>query len=569
MTANLHEGKPIGRADSATRGPQAAVFFAFFAFYLLTSSRERAWGDANPVYEVAQNLVTTGSVAVSVRWPADAEPGRAGKYYAFQPILGSLVHVPGALLHAVVVKLRPDSPDADALSTPWAVHLGPAAMGAFVCVLFFGLCRRHGMSLEIASLGTVVVGLGTGIWVYARSPFTEIVQTACFSAFVVALIDALHDPTPRRARWLGLWAGLLINTKVVFAVALPGPALLLAWTFRRDPRLLGRMLLWAAAAMLPGVALALYYNWLRFGSVLNAGYNTHYGSALFGRGRLWVGLWGFLFSPGKSLFLYSPPLLLALLGLPRLYREHRATFLAFLAVGLPVVLLYGKLAVWHGDWAWGPRYLTFLLPMAAFPACLVLQQLARERRRLALAGLAAGTLALGGFVQVLGNAFYWDHYIRLVVFQASRQWLGQPNVKGAIAPDRGGFCDGCFETMYPIEYLPPFQPIVGHWWLLKHVPFGHTWAQAERDAPWHPHTTLPLQISDYDRARVDWWILAHAEARAVAAAIVTVLMVVLALALWRWWRHVTRSGRASPRAPDAAAPLPPAAINLPPRLGED
>lgn len=553
----MQEGNPTARADAATRGPRAAIFFAFFAFFLLTSSRERAWGDANPVFEVAQSLLAKGTVSVDVRWPADAEPGRAGKYYAFQPLLGSLVHVPGAALRGAVRGLWPESPRLDDLSMPWAVHLGPAALGAFVCVLFFGLCRRHGISPGISTVATVTLGLASGIWVYARSPYTEIAQAACFNAFLVELIETLRDPNARNARRMGLWAGLLINTKVVFAAALPGPALLIAWTLRRNPRLLLVVLLWAGAAMLPGIALCLYYNWLRFGSVLNAGYNEHYGAILFERGRLWSGLWGLFLSPGKSIFLYSPPILVALFGLRPLWREHRTTALAFLVTGLPMVLLYGKLVVWHGDWSWGPRYLTFLLPMAIFPAALVLQQLAREHRRRMLAAVTAGMLAVGGFVQVLGNAFYWDHYIRLVVFQAARQWLGQPNLSGAISPDRGGYCDGCFETMFPVQHLPQFQPIVGHWWLLKHVPFGHDWRRAEVDAPWHPETTLPLSIPEYARARIDWWILDYAEARAAAAAILTLLAALLAWAVWRWWRALA--------PPPRRAALP----QLPPRLAGD
>lgn len=545
---------PAGLLPVEGRGLATVIFLTFFSFYLVTSSREQAWGDANPVYQVAQNLVAKGSVATDVRWPADAEPGRAGKYYAYQPILGSLVHVPGAALRSALNAIWPDHALVGPLSLPWAVHLGPAALGALVCVMFFGLCRQHGLHPGIASIGTLMLGLATGVWVYARSPFTEIVQTACFNAFLLQLVRTLHTPTPRAAAWMGLWAGLLLNAKVIFAVALPGPAVLLAWTLRRDPRLLFRVLLAAGAAMIPGVALALYYNWLRFEGVFNAGYNTHYGNALFERGRLWIGLWGLLLSPGKSVFLYSPPLLLALWGWRRLFREHRKTFLAFAAAGLPVLLLYGKLVVWHGDWSWGPRYITCLLPLALFPLCLTLEALWRHGRRRATAALATGALAVGGFVQVLGVSFYWDTYIRLVVFQAAKQWLGQPNVSGAIAPDRGGFCDGCFETMHAVQYLPQFQPIVGHFWLLKHVPFGHDWVRAEKDAPWHPETTLALNVSEYNRGRLDWWILDYRDARPAAAAILTLLLGTLLASAQQWWRSLRRFGGADV----AVTPSPPA-----------
>ena len=48
----------------------------------------------------------------------------------------------------------------------------------------------------------------------------------------------------------------------------------------------------------------------------------------------------------------------------------------------------------------------------------------------------------------------------------------------------------------------------GIYWLLKHVPFGHDWVRAEKDAPWHRNTNLQVNIATmYPRARIDWWFL--------------------------------------------------------------
>ena len=60
--------------------------------------------------------------------------------------------------------------------------------------------------------------------------------------------------------------------------------------------------------------------------------------------------------------------------------------------------------------------------------------------------------------------------------------------------------------MHPHVWLPAFQPIEGHYWLLKHVLAGHDAATAEGDAPWRRYTSLQLDIArTYGRARVDWW----------------------------------------------------------------
>ena len=58
-----------------------AIFVAVFGLYLLTSSREPAWGDARPMWDVADRLVQHGAIDIKTRWPDDMPPGRDGKMY--------------------------------------------------------------------------------------------------------------------------------------------------------------------------------------------------------------------------------------------------------------------------------------------------------------------------------------------------------------------------------------------------------------------------------------------------------------------------------------------------------
>jgi hypothetical protein len=299
---------------------------------------------------------------------------------------------------------------------------------------------------------------------------------------------------------------MLLNSKLVYGGSIAGAGLLLLWSWRREPRQLIPILTGAALGFAPWVGVMLLYNWARWGSVLALGPKPTSEFAA----KTWIGVFGMFLSPGKSIFLYAPPLLLTLFALPALLRKHRDLLLAMLLTVGPVVYVSASVMFWTGDYAWGPRYLVFAVPVMLLPGVMVFDEKLRAARgwaRHGLRGLLGAVMAVGIFVQVLGSAFYWDLWIR-VGFTASEKWLGKPNLTGSPLMTLGVGCGSCFEQMYALNWLPPFQPIVGHWWLIKHVPWNHDWIKAEADAPWHTYTKLRLDIKDaYPVGRTDWWML--------------------------------------------------------------
>jgi hypothetical protein len=498
------------------RAPAGLYLFAAAAcLYFATMSREVPWGDSRPVYEVALSLVRGDGVAVQTRWPSDAPPGRGGKYYAAQPWLPSLLHLPGASVRAIAWRLDL-APDTSHLVDVLACHLAGGLLGALTVWLFFRLCLRHGASRKSAGFAAALLGAGSILWVYARYPFTEIVQIACFTGFFLEVSQLARRLDRRTALAAGLWAGMLLNTKYVYALCLPGALVVVAAAHRRTPRELARSLGYAALGLLPGLLMVLSYNYLRFGKVTSTGYRQVGGVMVE---NVLLSLWGFLFSPGKSVFLYTPPLLLAVLGLRRFWRQYPTTVLLMLATIAPLTLFYGAFPSWPGDWAWGPRYLVFAVPVLLLPAIGFLPG-ARWPGR----WLAACVLALGIGVQLLGNAFYWDHYLRIAL-DVRTKWLGPPNRTASLTADKGGYCEGCFEDVYPTVWLPPFQPVLGHLWLLRHVPFGDPWEKAATDAPWRRHTTVNVDArSTYQRVRMDHWLY-DADRHRVAGWMVFFLLV--------------------------------------------
>ncbi len=122
-----------------------------------------------------------------------------------------------------------------------------------------------------------------------------------------------------------------------------------------------------------------------------------------------VGFVGALFSPEKSLFLFDPLLLLAILVAAFAWKSFRPEIKAYLAAfGLMLlgyVSFYAKYTDWSGDTAWGDRYAATAAQMVALMAVpLLLRHRATVGRIVWRAGL--GLIFVSVVIQLSSVAFW-------------------------------------------------------------------------------------------------------------------------------------------------------------------
>jgi hypothetical protein len=176
------------------------------------------------------------------------------------------------------------------------------------------------------------------------------------------------------------------------------------------------------------VALPLYavfvlldrlYQFYRFGSF----FNTYMG--VFGREQkmlnpalpaaypfetpFHVGFFGALFTPEKSIFLFDPLLVLAVILSVVAWRhfrpEVRAYLIAFGALVLAYVCFYAKFTVWSGDFAWGDRYVSTAAQIVAFISVPLLMRHRAEIGRVVWA-VGLGLVGVSVAVQV-SSVMFW------------------------------------------------------------------------------------------------------------------------------------------------------------------
>jgi hypothetical protein len=270
-----------------------------------------------------------------------------------------------------------------------------AAIWVAASVWLLGLALRRLVAPAAAAFATLTTALGTSaLSLLSR----EVWQHSLLLLLGAATLWVLLAVAPKRPVLACLLAGFFAGWGV--AVRPPGLLYALVWLW----------ITWRAAgrrawAFLPPVAawvaMVALYNWVTFGSPTTSGQLVNI-AARFGT-KPWQVLWsdpwgafiGTLVSPGSGLFVYSPVLLWALLGLLVLRRGEAAAQspgLTLHALIVPCLALVGANLLtimswreWWGGMCYGPRYASdglvawTLLTAAAWQATLSLRV---SRRRI-------------------------------------------------------------------------------------------------------------------------------------------------------------------------------------------
>ncbi len=208
----------------------------------------------------------------------------------------------------------------------------------------------------------------------------------------------------------------------------------------------GKLQAWVAFGM-PLVAIAsaiAYYNVTRYGNPLNTGYLPQENFS----GIWWQGIAGLLISPGRGLFLYAPVLLMMLPATSSFFRRHRAEAALAGTIILVHLLLYGKWFMWHGGYAWGPRFMVPTLPFFVIGMAPVIEWATESiwwrRGFLVLASLS-------GMIQILGLSVHFE------LFQNRLLDTGLP----------------LFE---PITFFDPrYSPLIGQFQFLRPENLDFAW----------------------------------------------------------------------------------------------
>jgi len=325
-------------------------------------------------------------------------PGRDGRLTSFYGIGNALFSVPTYAVGKVASFL---------VASEWRemiirlFYFSTNSFGlAFAALGFFRIAKNVGLESRRSFFISITMTFGTCLVSTARMGFAEpLTGLFLLWAFVemtksLSVRDENHRQTNLYLVGLFLGCAVMMRPSALIFVPVIG---LCATVVSKDPWIRSSLRV-AIGLSGPGLLIGLANLW-RFGNVFETGYPKLPYTTPWYEGA--VGQW---LGSGKGLVWYAPLVLLFVVAIPRLWQQFRSVAVMSAVVVLSNTAIFSRFAIWSGDNAYGPRYLTIVLPFMLGVTIFALHlEFVGWRRLLAILGFG---LNAGGNLVYL-NAVYF------------------------------------------------------------------------------------------------------------------------------------------------------------------
>jgi hypothetical protein len=324
------------------------------------------------------------------------------------------------------------------LNADWPVLLFAsmtnAFFGAVLTTTLYAYLRLYNIAHKQAMILGFIGVICTNLFVYTKHVYPHMM----FTAFLVLSFYCVKRYSIERKRLWMLFAGMAYGVVILtynqtFLLSIPGLGLyylllgsaltprfsfIKIWSQLKKKRfssaivetqpIIKNIVLDVVIGVLGILPFWLLYSWfntVRFGDPLSAGYGAGIPIPLIPPAyAIFEGIWGLLFSPGRSIFVYSPILLGLAFFWWKLEKKLLPEIISFSLLTLIYVIFFGTLMgsptfmVWHGEMSWGNRYMVAILPLLWILLANIFVHLSKAEKLFVFIPL----LLIGLYIQVVG-----------------------------------------------------------------------------------------------------------------------------------------------------------------------
>lgn len=457
-----------------------AFFVALFLFsvYLLSFNGRITSSDGLSMFAVTESFVKRGEFSTDQMWTlfgTKSVPPPNSEVYSKYGYGTSLLAAPFYAL---------------ALYFPFSglmqvTLLSGALATALTAALVVLAARRLGFSALVSAIVTLLFGLATPAWVYAKEFWSEpfAALTLC-AAFYFLLLYRSSGKTSDVV-WAGIALGLAVTIRTTNVILVP----LYAWyTFvspsngmrwlknesvqkEKSSELNGRRLAALLVPLIVSLVSVLLYNYLRFQNPFTTGYRADEDF----NNNILLGAYGLLFSPGKGLFVYAPFLAAVPFGIWQFFQQQRRE-LAFILIFFSFhLILFSAWYYWWGGTNWAARFLVPTLPFLVL-LCAPLVKLILEQPSTTTADVSrlpsdpsrAKSVVSRFSLLVLRLTFAMLILLSLIneLAGVTVNSLTYRSRAANVAPN----------VDWDTIFVPALSPLIGHWQTLRPTNLDVAWA---------------------------------------------------------------------------------------------
>ena len=414
--------------NGSPRSPLFLLCVVAALLALVVQSGELGTADTMHRLQTTHWLWTSEPQVFANEYPEFGLHGQRGEIYSWYGIGQSLLMLPADLVATGVARLPifadyEDDPAVRSIVVSYSTNI---SLNVLTALIAFRFLRQLSFPVKEAALGVLALMFCTTHLHYTQNMqennYIMLLTLTGFSFQYEWLRTG-----GRRALLLGsVSLGLNLLTRLTTGLDLMAAGIFLALILcfqRTDTGAFRRRFIDYVKIAGPVYAFFLLidrgYNFYRFGSVTttyvanfareyrqrdpslpaNFPWNTPFHEGVFGA----------LFTPEKSIFLYDPLILLAIVVFvflwKRLPAELRAYAITSLLLLAAYICFYARYAYWSGDFAWGDRYVSTTVELIALPAVpLMMRYRANLGRWVWRAGVVV--VAVSFIIQIASLAFW-------------------------------------------------------------------------------------------------------------------------------------------------------------------
>ncbi len=378
-----------------------------------------------PIYEYNQRKNVHMSVIL----------GKDNKTYSLTGLGFSIAYLPAVAITDLIYKVYGVNPPIHfPLENDWLILLAASFtnsfFAAFLGVILFLYFIELGLSKKQALFISLIGLFFTNLLVYAKHSFAHMM----FTAFLFASFFLIKKHFQTKKKLYLFFAGvsfgitsITYNQTFLLSIIPLGAYFLLLSKFKMKGKLSCFAINLSSIIFLISKFFFFFIGFIPFVFIymwfesLRAGTGQNYANLLTAAGRgfqpiiylrvgiLFEGLFGQLFSSGRSVFLYSPVLLLIIFFRHRIKKSLNPEFFTFISLSIIYIVFYafqysggaidqGLNGLWHGEVSWGPRYLIPLIPLGMLVVGNIYQSFSKRARYFVFYPL----VIFGLFIETLG-----------------------------------------------------------------------------------------------------------------------------------------------------------------------